>query len=140
MRSFGMFTNRAAQAGALYCAVVFGAGFVLGVVRTTWIAPLSGELAAVLLEAPVLLAIAWSACGSIVERFDVSEEFMDRLMMGGVALVMLVCAEAAAAFLADGHSLSSFSHLHGRSAILLGLLAQLAFAVFPLLNRRFGGS
>lgn len=133
-----MLASRAAQAGMLYCTVVFAAGFVLSVIRLVWVAPLSGEFVGVLLEAPVLLAIAWSACGWVAERLDVSQPFLDRLVMGGVALVVLVCAEAIAAVLAGGHSLGEFSLRHGQSAVLLGLLAQLAFAVFPLLQRRAG--
>jgi hypothetical protein len=58
--------------------------------------------------------------------------------MGGAALAALVTAEAAAALLADEHTLSQ-SFLSGHSAILLGLLAQLGFAIFPALRRRRGG-
>jgi hypothetical protein len=103
------------------------------------VSPLAGELVGVLLEAPILLAIAWSACGWVAERLDVSQHFLDRLVTGGVALVLLVCAEAVAAMLASGHSLDEFSNRHGQSAVLLGLLAQLAFAVFPLLHHRRAG-
>lgn len=133
-----MFNSRAAKAGALYCTVVFAAGFVLSVVRTVWVAPLAGEFVGVLLEAPILLAIAWGACDWVAERLDVSQQFLDRLVMGGVALVVLVCAEAIAAFLSGGHSLGDFSSRHGQSAVLLGLLVQVAFAVFPMLHRRIG--
>jgi hypothetical protein len=131
-----MFTSRAAKAGALYCTVVFAAGFVLSVVRMVWVAPLAGELVGVLLEAPILLAIAWVACDWVAERLDVSQRFLDRLVMGGAALAVLVCAEAIAAFLSGGHSLGDFSSRHGESAVLLGLLVQVAFAVFPMLHRR----
>lgn len=131
-----MHASRAAKAGILYCTVVFAAGFVLSVLRIVWVAPLSGELIGVLLEAPILLAIAWSACGWVAERFEVSQQFLDRLVMGGAALAVVVCAEAIAAVLADGRSLGDFFERHGRSAVLLGLLAQLAFAFFPLLQRR----
>lgn len=131
-----MLSSRLANAGFVYCTAVFAAAFVLSVVRIAWVAPLAGELIAVLLEAPILLAIAWSVCGWVAERFDVSRRFVDRLMMGGMALMMVVCAEAMGAFLVSGHSLGVFSHRSGRSAVLLGLLAQLAFAVFPMLERR----
>lgn len=131
-----MLSSRPARAGILYCTVVFAAGFVLSVLRIVWVAPLSGELVAVLLEAPILLAIAWGACGWVAERLDVPQPFLDRLVMGGVAVVVMVLAEAIAAMLAGGRSLGEFSERSGESAVLLGLLAQLAFAVFPLLQRR----
>ena len=130
--------GRAIHAGLIYCAVVFAAGFVLGVLRMTLVAPLAGELAAVTLEAPVMLAIAWTACGWLTEQLDLSPPLVDRLVMGGVALGAVIVAEAAVALLAKGYSLQEFFQSHGRSALLLGLLAQLAFALFPLLQRRNG--
>lgn len=131
-----MFEARAVKAGLLYCTVVFAAGFVLGVIRTLWVAPLAGALVAVILEAPIILAIAWSACGWVAERFEVSHLFLDRLVMGGAALAVLVFAEAAAAMLATGRSLDQFFRVDGHSAVLLGLLVQLAFAIFPMLQER----
>jgi hypothetical protein len=133
-----MLGSRAATAGVLYCIVVFAAGFVLSVVRMLWVTPLAGEFLGVLLEAPIILAIAWNACSWVAKRLDVSQQFLDRLVMGGVALAVMVAAEAASAALASGRSLGEFFEHYGRSAVLLGLLAQVAFAVFPLLNRRSG--
>jgi hypothetical protein len=99
------------KAGALYSVVVFSAGFVLGALRVIWIAPLAGDLAAVALEAPIMLAFSWHACCWAAERMAVSERLMDRLLMGAV-------------------------RSYGQTAMLLGLLAQLAFGVFPMLQRR----
>jgi hypothetical protein len=131
-----MVERRAVKAGLLYCAVVFAAGFVLGVIRTMWVAPLSGELVAVALEAPVMLAISWSASAWVVERLEVSENFVDRLLMGGVALAVLVAAEAVIGLVANGKTLAAYFLTYGQSGILLGLLAQLGFAVFPIIRRR----
>jgi len=39
-----------------YFLPVFALGFVLGTVRTLWLAPMLGELAAVAAELPVMLA------------------------------------------------------------------------------------
>lgn len=134
-----MVDTRSARAGLLYCTVVFAAGFVLGVVRTLWVTPLAGEFVAILLEAPIMLAIAWHTCFWVAERLDVAHHFLDRLVMGGVALVVLICAEAATAVLAFGRSLPEFFGQHADSALLLGLIAQLAFALFPLLQRHSDG-
>jgi hypothetical protein len=132
-----MIEPRAIRAGLVYCAVVFAAGLLLGAVRALWVTPLAGELVAVMLEAPILLAIAWSACGWVAERFDVAQQFLDRLVMGGGALAVLVCAEAATALLLQQQgSLLTYFPAHGRSAVLLGLLMQLAFAVFPMIRQR----
>src|SRR5690606_39056760 len=50
------------HAALAYWAAIFALGFVLGTVRTLWLAPAVGELAAVALELPVMLgASAWAA-------------------------------------------------------------------------------
>ena len=134
-----MIERRAIKAGLLYCAVVFAAGLVLAFARIFWVAPLSGEFVAVLLEAPVILALAWSVCGWVAERLEVSESFLDRLMMGAVALACLVGGEAVIALAANGQTLTHYVLSAGQSSLLLGLLAQLAFAVFPMLRRRNAG-
>jgi hypothetical protein len=131
-----MIDVRARRAALLYCGIVFTAGVLLGAIRTFWLAPLSGELVAVGLEAPLLLAIAWSACSWITERLEISESFLDRLIMGGGALAVLICAEAAIALIAEERSVSEHLLQYGESAVLLGLLAQLGFAIFPLLRER----
>ena len=131
-----MVKARAFRAGALYCLVVFGAALVLGVVRNAWVAPLAGDIVAFVVEAPIMLAVAWFACGWTAKRMDVSRVVLDRLAMGGAALGALVCAEALVAILTDGHTLAEYLGQYGRSAILLGLTAQIALAVFPLLRRR----
>lgn len=53
---------RAALAGLAYFTLVFAAGFGLGTLRVLALAPILGEGGAVLLELPIILAIAWMAC------------------------------------------------------------------------------
>ncbi len=131
-----MLERRAIKAGLLYCAVVFGAALAFGAVRTFWISPLAGEFVAVILEAPVMLAVSWAACGWVAERLDVSEKLIDRLIMGGVALAVLIAAEAAVASVAHGGAVVEYFLTNGQTGLLLGLLAQLAFALFPMVRRR----
>jgi hypothetical protein len=136
-----MIEPRAFKAGLLYCAVVFAAGFVLGGLRTLYVAPLSGELIAVALEAPVMLAISWSACGWIAERLEVPDEILPRLIMGGVALVCMAAAEAGLALImAGGRPFSDYLLQRSPAALVLGVLAQFAFAVFPVLRRPRNGT
>jgi hypothetical protein len=135
-----MIEPRAFKAGLLYAAVVATAGFVLGEVRNALVTPLSGELVAVALEAPIILAISWTACGWIAERLEVPDDVVDRLVMGAVALVLMVTAEAALALVVDGASYSDFFLRRSPGALVLGVLAQLAFAVFPILRRLRDGT
>ena len=45
------------KAGTVYFVLVFAAGFVLGIIRTIWIAPHFGTRNAELMEAPVMLVV-----------------------------------------------------------------------------------
>ncbi len=60
--------KRAVEAAVVYAALVFAAGFVLGVLRVLLLAPQLGALVAVLVELPAMLAIAWVACGFSLRR------------------------------------------------------------------------
>ena len=48
--------SRVATAAALYFAIVFGTGLVLGPIRVLWLEPRVGATIAVICEAPLLLA------------------------------------------------------------------------------------
>ena len=45
------------NAGVLYFALVFGAGFVLGTIRTLWVVPRVGTRMAELMETPIMLVV-----------------------------------------------------------------------------------
>jgi hypothetical protein len=45
------------KAGALYFALVFAVGFVLGASRTLWVVPRLGTRMAELMEMPIMLAV-----------------------------------------------------------------------------------
>ena len=49
------------KASVLYFALVFGAGFLLGTVRTVWVAPRVGTRRAELMEAPIMLVVTCCA-------------------------------------------------------------------------------
>ena len=62
---------RLLKAAAFYFALVFGAGFVLGMVRVLGVAPRLGTRAAELIEAPLMLAATVLAARWTVRRCDV---------------------------------------------------------------------
>ena len=81
------------RAGALYFALVFGAGFVLGPIRVLWLVPRIGERAAALVEAPIMLAVIILAARWIVRKLDVPAQKGARLGMGLSGLALVLAAE-----------------------------------------------
>ncbi len=84
---------RVVKAAALYFALVFGAGFVLGVVRLLWLVPRLGERAAELAEMPVMLVVIVAAAWWVTRRLAVPRNAAARLAMGVLALVFLLAVE-----------------------------------------------
>lgn len=115
-----------------YAAAVFAAGFALGVLRVAWIAPAVGPLAAVALELPVMLAISWGVAGRVLARWSLPRN--RRLAMGGLALALLLAAEAGLA-LTLGGTLPGFLRGLATPPGVLGLAGQVAFALIPRLRR-----
>lgn len=84
---------RSLKAGALYFALVFGAGFVLGTIRVLWVVPALGTRAAELIEAPLMLAATILAARWVARRLSLAPKARARLPMGLVALALLLAAE-----------------------------------------------
>jgi hypothetical protein len=121
------------KAGMLYFVFVFGAGFLLGPIRISWVIPRLGARMAELLEMPIMLAIAIVAARWIVRRLAVPPTASSRLSMGGIALSLLLIAEFTLVLWLRGLSIREY--LAGRDAVagtvyyvMLG-----AFAIMPLL-------
>lgn len=100
----------AVKAGLAYFASVFAIGFLLGMIRVPFLAPLLGDLIAVLIELPIILTSAWLMCGKLVRSFHVAPTFGSRFAMGGYALVVLLIAELALSTLVFGNSIND--HLY----------------------------
>lgn len=81
------------KAGAAYFVIIFSLGFVLGALRVTLIIPRIGELAATLLEVPVILAASWFVSGWLMKRLHVGPDTRVRLLMGAVAFGLTMIAE-----------------------------------------------
>ena len=81
------------EAGVLYFALVFGAGFVLGTVRTLWVVPRVGTRTPELLETPIMLVVTILVARWIVLRLAVPAVASARLGMGCIALLLLLVAE-----------------------------------------------
>ena len=124
----------AIRAGAVYFAVVFVLGFILGTVRVVWVAPQLGEATAVFLEAPIILAFSWAVSRWCVSYFQVQANLAARLLMGLVAFVLLMSAELGVSVTAFGRSVAD--HFAGYLSLpgSIGGSAQLIFAFLPVIQ------
>jgi hypothetical protein len=81
------------KAGAIYFALVFGAGFVLGTIRTLWVVPRVGTRLGELMEMPIMLAVTIVAARWTVLHLSVPSMWSARLEMGCITLVLMLIAE-----------------------------------------------
>src|ERR1700680_4430592 len=124
------------KAAVLYFALVFGAGFVLGTIRTLWVVPRVGTRTAELMETPLMLVVIIVASRWVVLRLLVPFVPFARLGMGGIALGLLLVAEFG--FVLWVRGLSIRQYFASRDLVsgtvyyaMLGL-----FAIMPLLVAR----
>ena len=123
-------------AGATYFLIVFLVAFALGVVRTSWLVPTIGAGPALAIELPLILALSWHVCRGLVGRFGIGPEAGPRLLMGATAFALLTAAELLLSVVVIGQSPGDFLRGYATWLGAAGGLAQLVFAVFPLLQRK----
>ena len=124
------------KAGLLYFGLVFGAGFVLGTIRTLWIVPRFGTRIAELMETPVMFVVTIAAARWTVRRLAVSSMPSRRLAMGCVALGFMLAAELILVLQIRGVLISEcFANRDPVSGTVYYVMLGL-FAVMPLLVGR----
>jgi hypothetical protein len=121
-------------AGAIYFALVFAAGFMLGTIRVLLVVPATGVTAAVLIETPFILTVAWFACRFAIGRIGEPPSFSDRMIMGATAFVLLMIAEYLLAYMLNATTLADYLAQYVTLPGLLGLAGQIVFATFPALQ------
>ncbi|WP_017666998.1 hypothetical protein [Sandarakinorhabdus sp. AAP62] len=115
--------------GLRYFTGVFAVGFLLGTIRTLWLAPAMGDLAAVAVELPVMIAASWWWCRRLLAGQTLA--MAERAVMGGSAFLLLMLAEFGLA-MAFGRTPGVYWASFFTPAGLLGLAGQLGFAALPL--------
>jgi hypothetical protein len=126
--------SSAFKAGFAYFVVAFGFGFLLGTFRMLVIVPAVGEISAVMLEMPIMLAISWFSSRWLIGRFSVPDGLAPRLVMGGLAFAILMFAEVGLSILGFGRTFAEHLASYRQIASFMGLLGQLAFASFPAIQ------
>lgn len=123
------------RAALAYFAPVFAIGFVLGTVRTLWLAPAIGPLAAVAAELPVMLAASWLLAGRVVRRHAITATGA-ALTVGLIAFALLLLAELALAVTLAGQAPRQWAAGLTTGPGALGLAGQALFALLPALALR----
>lgn len=129
---------RILKAGVLYFALVFGAGFVLGTIRTLWIVPRVGTRMAELMETPIMLVITIFAARWTVRRLVVPSTPPARLGMGFVALGLVLVAEFTLVLWLRGLTIREYFASRDPVAGTVYYVMLAVFAVMPLLVARRG--
>jgi hypothetical protein len=127
--------NAVVKAVFAYVAPVFAVAFLLGALRVTFVAPLTGPLLAVALEVPVVLALSWWVAGLVLGHWPLGPG--RRLAMGALAFLLLMLAELATA-LAFGQTAPQFLAAMATAPGALGLAGQIGFGLIPLLRQASG--
>jgi hypothetical protein len=123
------------EAGAFYFALVFGAGFVLGTIRTLWVVPRIGTRKAELMEAPIMLVVTIVAARSIILRLGLPFTFSARLGMGCIALLLLLVAEFGFMLRLRGLTIREYFASRDPVSGTVYYVMLAVFALMPLLLR-----
>jgi hypothetical protein len=124
------------KAGALYFALVFGAGFVLGSIRVLWMVPRFGQRTAELMETPVMLVVTILAARWVAGRLALPPSPLTRLGVGCIALGLLLVAEFTLVLWLRGLTISEYFASRDPVAGTMYILMLAVFALMPLLVAR----
>jgi hypothetical protein len=127
----------AIKAGILYFLFILAATFVLGFIRLRLIVPAGGEWVGLAIELPVTLALVWVISRWLVRKLRVPAESAPRLAMGGLALALLLATRALVSAIALGQSLAEHLANYEQPHTMIGLAAQLLFALMPWLRMHY---
>lgn len=124
------------RAGAAYFALVFGAGFALGLIRVPFLVPRFGERMAELMEMPVMLAVIFFASRFVARRFKLASSARLAVAVGVFALMLLVAAELLLVVALQGRDVAGY--VAGRDPVSgsVYLAALLLYALMPWLQAR----
>jgi hypothetical protein len=131
-RKFGSIDWRAASwAGFAYTLGVFVFAFAVGTIRVTLVAPRLGTPLAVIIEAPIVLAVSWRVSLWCTRRFNVSRDARARILMGAAAFAVLMLLELGFSVLVFGETVSHYIAKFTSTPGVIGLLMQGCFATLP---------
>ena len=125
--------TRIIKAAVVYFVIVFGAGSVLGLIRTLLVVPRLGERIAELIELPVMLLIILLAAKFIVDKFHLPPSLRYRLGAGALAFAFGLVFEFGVVLKLRGLTLTEYFQTRDPIAIAVYYLALVLLALMPVL-------
>jgi len=122
--------------GIAYFAFVFGAGFVLGVLRVSFLVPGIGVRYAELAEMPFMFSVIVCSAIYITRRLAISRSLSVRLGMGLLALGLLLVSELLLAVALQDLSLANYIASRDPVSGSVYLVMLVLFAAMPVLVGR----
>ena len=116
--------------GFLYFAAVFAFAFVMGVVRTLFIAPRVGAVAAVAIELPIIIGVSFLVARRMLRGHALS--LGERGAIGAIAFILLMIADATLSVVMRRESVAVWAANLVTPLGLLGLAGQIGFGLMPL--------
>lgn len=127
---------RVMSSGLVYFAMVFAAGFAMGILRVLVLVPRLGDRLSELLEMPLMLVVIVLSARFVVRRFDVSCSITTRLVIGFFALALLVGAELFLVTILQDQSLVQYIASRDPVSGSVYAVMLVLFALMPLILTR----
>ena len=122
---------RVLYASLAYFAIVFGIGFILGMIRVPFVVPAIGERYAELAETPFMLVAIYFSARWTVRRFELRSRLSPAFVCGIVAAGLLVIVEFSVVLWIRGISFSEFLNSRDPIAATAYYFAVAIFALMP---------
>ena len=124
---------RVLMLAALYFAVVFGVGLVMGPVRVLWLEPWLGKTVALLCELPILVVAMVVAARWVTTKMGPGAGLFPLAATGGLALILQQIADVAVGIVLRGITLpEQLAYFRTPAGLIYGV-ALLLFAAMPVL-------
>ena len=119
------------KASLTYFGIIFGVGFVFGMIRVPFLVPAIGERYAELVELPFMLAAVFGAARWVVRRFGIGSKVVLALFLGILSASLLLLIEFSVVLWIRGVSLSEFLESRDPVAATAYYIAAAIFALMP---------
>lgn len=129
-----MTRSRVLAAAAIYFALVFGVGLVLGPIRVLWLEPVLGRTIAVLCETPLLIGAMIVAARLAPRWSKMTGGWLSYLAFGFIALALQQIADLAVGFGLRGMTLEDQLAYFSTPPGYIYIATLIVFALAPLLT------